>query len=57
MCENFYLLSDETGETIEDLGNMEDFCLKIQLDMDDIIVLFKEKQNQNNRTTLEALIT
>lgn len=37
MTESFYLLNGEDEEEeIEDLGSLEDFCLKIMLDLEDL---------------------
>jgi hypothetical protein len=37
MTESFYLLNGEDEEEeIEDLGSLEDFCLKIMLNLEDL---------------------
>ena len=52
MTETFYLLNDATNENEEDLIKMEDFCIKIELDINDIIGLLKTKLTDIKRKML-----
>ena len=40
MSETFYLI-DQISSNLEDILSMEDFCLKIELDINDLVNILK----------------